>query len=195
MTKEKQLLKETINKMEQVANMKLFDEVTLAQGNDIIGFAYVDDPYVITLTDYYYLTTEKKQQSTIAHELVHILLYQIIEKYPQMVDKSWYSDYSPLHSLLCKWFSSHEVVTPQNYSISRKFKTNKDFIYIMADKPFKEVYNFIMNFFKYISDTGYITINNRIRKSKRDWFAKACINLSNTDFTLPNYKEFIENIA
>ncbi len=65
----------------------------------------------------------------------------------------------------------------------------------MADKPFEEVYSFITNFFKYITDKKYITINNKIRKSKRNWFAKACIDLSNTDFDLSNYKEFIENIA
>lgn len=134
----------------------------------------------------------KKSYNICCHELVHIYLQDLFD-----CNNSFAGDNSPLFCMIVVWLNNNGFKISQNYNIKSKFKNNIDFINIMKTKDWSVVDNFINDFNEYITNDKkvFLQIDDNIRKSKRNKeadYGSGIIHLSNSDFKLSDYKNFIE---
>lgn len=180
--------------MNNITNSNYFDDVRLdlTLPNTMNSYAIAD--YDVVYINTYYLENSRKDKiyNTVCHELVHIYLQN---KFPK--NNSLAGDHSPLFCMMAYWLNNNGFRVPQNYNTKSKFKNNIEFINIMKNKNWTTIDNFIDEFNKFINKdkTLYIQIEENIRKSYRNKqfkYGSGIIHLSNSDFILSNYKNFIE---
>lgn len=180
--------------MNNITNSNYFDDVRLdlTLPNTMNSYAIAD--YDVVYINTYYLENSRKDKiyNTMCHELVHIYLENKL-----INNNSFSRDCSPLFCMICYWLNNNGFRVPQNYNTKSKFKNNIEFINIMKNKNWTTIDNFIDEFNKFINKdkTLYIQIEENIRKSYRNKqfkYGSGIIHLSNSDFKLSNYKNFIE---